>query len=232
MHATDVIAWTADADYWCTTCAERAYGPDSDTRADREGNPVHPVFGSDDCLSRGIRCGSCEDVIVEPSCDCDTTEYLPCEQHAETLAQWNGSSSRSADQLNCIAVRELVRVSCEHRNPGHDHDHDTSLSGVHGCESLVLSDDDLAALLTVERETSSDPFTSWADDRDAADAVREMCDELERDLPAGVVAHWDDGFALWRITGGPLLACDCPCHDPEPRDSSHEPAQCVCATRT
>jgi hypothetical protein len=139
------------------------------------------------------------------ACDCDTTEYLPCELHAETLAQWNGSSSRSADQLACIAVRELVRATCEHRNPGHDHHSDTSLSSVHGCESLILSDDDMNALFRVERETSRDPFTSWADDRDAADAVREMCDELERGLPAGVVAHWDDGFTLWRITGGPLL---------------------------
>lgn len=134
-------------------------------------------------------------------CDCDTTEYLPCELHAETLAQRDGSASRSADQLACLAVRELARVACEHRNPGHAHDDEPN-----GCERLTLPNgpDDVATLELVEMETSRDPFTSWADDRDAADAVREMCDELERDLPAGIVAHWDDGFTLWRITGGPL----------------------------
>jgi len=40
----DFVAFAADADLYCPTCAERLYGPDRPGRRDRGGNAVHPVF--------------------------------------------------------------------------------------------------------------------------------------------------------------------------------------------
>ena len=57
MHATDVIGYTFDADYYCVACTERLHPGSTDWRAegfdpadhtDSEGNEVHPLFGSDE----------------------------------------------------------------------------------------------------------------------------------------------------------------------------------------
>jgi hypothetical protein len=63
MKAWEVVGWTADADAWCNACAEDAYGEDSPTRLDSEGNPVNPVFASDEY--GGYVCGNCLTPIVE-----------------------------------------------------------------------------------------------------------------------------------------------------------------------
>jgi hypothetical protein len=41
------------------------------------------------------------------------------------------------------------------------------------------------------------------------------------------------GFPDWWVDNdceacGCVPRCDCPCHDPAPRDASHGPAACVC----
>lgn len=45
--AWEIVGYTADADVWCVSCAESAYGPDSYGREDVEGNLVHAIFVSD-----------------------------------------------------------------------------------------------------------------------------------------------------------------------------------------
>lgn len=64
MKAWTVIGYTADADYWCEDCAATAYGPDTESRKDSEGNDVHPIFASDDTPADAV-CGRCFASIVE-----------------------------------------------------------------------------------------------------------------------------------------------------------------------
>lgn len=66
MNATDIIGWTADADYWCDECAELVYGPESDDRKDGEGNDVHPIFASDETPAGSV-CGRCSREITDPA---------------------------------------------------------------------------------------------------------------------------------------------------------------------
>ena len=61
MKAWEIVGYTADADIWCGECAERVYGPDKDddSRTDSEGNPVHPLFASDEWESEACGCCGC-----------------------------------------------------------------------------------------------------------------------------------------------------------------------------
>ena len=50
-------------------------------------------------------------------------------------------------------------------------------------------------------------------------------------IPDGQVVGaygWADSEAEAWERVGEALGCDCPCHDPAPRDASHGPAACVC----
>ena len=65
LHSTDIVGWTADAEIWCPTCAEKVYGDLSGERHDREGNVISPVFrdqDDDDC------CGMCWEPLTEHDC--------------------------------------------------------------------------------------------------------------------------------------------------------------------
>lgn len=79
MNATDVIGWTADADYWCTECATLTFDRMVDGvlrtvqddreqfhALDSEGNPVTPIFASDETPA-GTICTLCKDEITEPA---------------------------------------------------------------------------------------------------------------------------------------------------------------------
>lgn len=69
--AWDIVGWTADADVWCNDCARSAYGEDSPTRFDGEGNLVHPIFVSElgqwlcDCCGEGDapHCNKCGESV-------------------------------------------------------------------------------------------------------------------------------------------------------------------------
>lgn len=64
MHATDIVGWTADADTYCTDCAERRYGPDREGRLDNEGNEIQPIFAIDSDGWRGATCRDCEEPLM------------------------------------------------------------------------------------------------------------------------------------------------------------------------
>ena len=75
---TTIIYWTYMADTHCTECAGTAFGAealDNGTARDGEGNPVHPVFSTDEgridewdkCMS--VTCGTCRNAIVESPYD-------------------------------------------------------------------------------------------------------------------------------------------------------------------
>jgi len=51
-----IVGYTADADVWCCFCAYRWYGR-AEGREDHHGNPVHPIYSSDE--HDGMGCNSC-----------------------------------------------------------------------------------------------------------------------------------------------------------------------------
>jgi hypothetical protein len=75
MSATDIVAYTYMADYHCPHCAEEAFGRAEDRSwvredaVDGEGNPVSPVFESDEILPPDEE----HDYLTGPNvraCDC------------------------------------------------------------------------------------------------------------------------------------------------------------------
>ncbi|MDR0779312.1 MAG: hypothetical protein LBF16_01260 [Pseudomonadales bacterium] len=73
-----VIAYTYEADVHCPDCTSDRFGPNSaydrlhlpgdfDEHAvpydatDREGNPIHPVFSTDEMLDGPYSCGTCRE---------------------------------------------------------------------------------------------------------------------------------------------------------------------------
>ena len=79
MNATDVIAYTADADNWCEPCITRTYGVDPgqpwytgdldvDDWKDSESNPIRPVFAADEWWNpsdwcEGLYCAGCRRLL-------------------------------------------------------------------------------------------------------------------------------------------------------------------------
>lgn len=70
MKAWEIICYTYEADAHCTECAANRFGEsllnESKPPLDREGNPIHPMFGSDlsDC-DGSPTCGTCCKRILE-----------------------------------------------------------------------------------------------------------------------------------------------------------------------
>ena len=57
----NVIAYTYEADYHCIDCTKNRFGEDDLGYAftvDNEGNPIHPVFSTDEVSSDAV-CGDC-----------------------------------------------------------------------------------------------------------------------------------------------------------------------------
>jgi len=157
-----------------------------------------------DCLDQLTRTveALAQEVSALGTCECDLDESLPCELHSVTLAQYEGSSARSADQLVSVELDELVAIACH----GVDA---TPCADIADCAAAVLDDDSLSVWRDYGAALAQlDPFTSWIDDRELADSARELAESLESDLPEDVRTLHDDGFTLYRITGGPLLEGD------------------------
>lgn len=169
MHATDVIGFTADADYWCSSCATEAYGPDVDGRRDSEGNEVHPIFGSDETPA-GASCNRCHAEITEP-CDC-SEEFGPCELHCTILAQREGSSSRSADELCVVFLEDAQEIDAECLAP-------------YGRDVLERAQAALAA---------AGPFSHWFEDESLGEELRDVVRQVETRIDAWTV--WDDGYRI------------------------------------
>lgn len=59
-----VIGYSFSADEFCVLCADLA-GMTAEGATDREGNPVHPIFSTDEQL-REVYCGNCGEWIAGP----------------------------------------------------------------------------------------------------------------------------------------------------------------------
>ena len=71
-HAT-VIGWAYEADLHCEDCARARFGAtlDAPDTEDRDGNPVHPMFSTDEAPAEGEYCGDCGAEISKPWEDLD-----------------------------------------------------------------------------------------------------------------------------------------------------------------
>jgi hypothetical protein len=63
MKAWEIVCFTYDADIHCVDCTHLRFGPVTDDLQDSEGNPVHPMFASDEYEE--LVCGNCLTPIVE-----------------------------------------------------------------------------------------------------------------------------------------------------------------------
>lgn len=62
----EIKFWTFDADTYCPGCTNARFGGEAlqnDTARDSEGNPVHPVFTTDEWEGE-IVCADCKGVIA------------------------------------------------------------------------------------------------------------------------------------------------------------------------
>ena len=118
-------------------------------------------------------------------CEC-SEEFGPCEQHGEQLAQREGASTRTGDELTMVLIDDLQSVGAE--------------LSVWGKQELTRLESAL--------EASRDPVSgcAWFNDPDDADAAVSLADQLEAYVADLWVIH-DDGYRIVRPSK------DCPLLD-------------------
>jgi hypothetical protein len=121
--------------------------------------------------------------------DCDCTDEGPCENHCEVLAQREGASTRTADELLTVFIEDAVGI-------------DPTVLSPYGRDVL----DRANAALEAERSPHSGVAWLPMDDEGAlADELASVAGQVESVLDARV--YWADGFSIVRLTDDcPLLA--------------------------
>lgn len=137
-----------------------------------------------------VRLTTGEVVTVTEGCECNEDDG-PCESHMETVVMREGASMRSADELSALFVDDAVSIGAE-------------LSATGEAMQRELND-------TASWEGS------WLRDPDTADAMRDLTNQLESDIATlddgPFYVRWDDGYVIYKITGGPLATDDDVCDD-------------------
>lgn len=66
MKAWDVIGYAYEADIHCVSCTKKRFPnvEDNDRLEDSEGNPIHPIFASDEGSDSEV-CGDCGGSLEE-----------------------------------------------------------------------------------------------------------------------------------------------------------------------
>lgn len=124
------------------------------------------------------------DMRAEQECDC-TEEYGPCEGHGVVLAQREGASLRTADELCVLFLDDALSI-------------DPACLSPYGLDVKTRAE---AAL-----EASHDAhLSSWLDDADLSDELRNVVGQVESYLDAWT--FWDDGYRIVQPSS------DCPLLD-------------------
>jgi hypothetical protein len=124
-------------------------------------------------------------------CDCDEDEDLPCEEHMIVLAQREGASTRTADELLAVWLDDAAAVPGVEVSPW-------------GQEVMRQAWDAL--------ERNRAYGVAWLPD-DVAEGLRDdmetLRDQLETSLATlddPVSTHWDDGYVMYRVSSDSPLA--------------------------
>lgn len=126
-------------------------------------------------------------------CGC-SEEYGPCEEHGETIAQREGASTRTADDLVYVFLTDVLAIA----------------------ENRGLISADMRGRVNVDKLREAIDYWSnddlWDDNygcrwvRDDVDA--EIHDEIATGesvlAELGLSVWWEDGYVISRVTGGPL----------------------------
>lgn len=121
-------------------------------------------------------------------CEC-SEDWGPCEEHCEVIAQREGASTRTADELCVVFIEDAVDLGVELSPWGQD--------------TYRAAVDNLDA-------NRSMGVAWFSDDEEGAelhDSVRGLVDQVENDLATmdeGYSVWWEDGYVISRVTGGPL----------------------------
>lgn len=122
------------------------------------------------------------------TCDCDPDEMLPCEEHMVVLAQREGASARTGDELLSVWVHDAVFFRGVELSPwGRD----------------LLSRYDAAL------ESNRRFGVAWLPDgrqvlAEEMDTLRNQVEVSLALLDEPVYTHWDDGYIMYSLTE------DCP----------------------
>ena len=116
-------------------------------------------------------------------CEC-SEEYGPCVQHGEVLAQREGASVRTADELCVMFILDALSCGAE--------------LSPYGADVLARADANLAA----NERSGVAWFSNDEDGQSLADEVRSLVDQVESTLDA--VTYWEDGYQIVRLSD------DCP----------------------
>lgn len=123
-------------------------------------------------------------------CEC-SEEYGPCEEHGETIAQREGASTRTADELLAVFIDDAVGIGVELSPWGAD-------VLARAWANLNANERYGVAWFSTDEEGSA-----------LHDEVRTLVDQVENDLATmdggGMHVWWEDGYVISRVTGGPLV---------------------------
>ena len=141
---------------------------------------------------------------MNEECEC-SEEYGPCEDHCEILAQREGASARTADDLVYVFLTDVLAI-LEHEwrervnAPGAD----------------LFSDETVRMGQSLDKIRDAETFWSedsrW-DDNYGCRWVREDEPEISDEITTGesvladlgLTVWWEDGYVISRTIGGPLL---------------------------
>lgn len=115
------------------------------------------------------------------TCEC-SEEYGPCEQHGNVLAQREGASSRTADELVYVYVLDCFAILEQEPTP-------------------VAAD--ILRRVEEDWENQDDTYgVLWIQDEELEDELRDLAHQMESTI--GAWTYWEDGFVIVEPTE------DCP----------------------
>ena len=115
-----------------------------------------------------------DDYVGDP-CECNE-DFGPCEMHCDILAQREGASLRTGDELALVFIDDALDIDADVLSP-------------YGREVY----NEATEALSKERHI---------EDADLAEALHDLARQVESHL--GLWVTWEDGYVIARVTGGPL----------------------------
>lgn len=130
----------------------------------------------------------------EIECEC-SEEYGACEEHSEVLAQRDGSSARTADELSLVFLWDALDIIRDASPDVFTQElaQRVSIKATHYAEACEWSGNRGKGI-------------GWMEDADDAEALHDDVTMVETWLPANVHATWDDGYVIRKVTGGPFFS--------------------------